>query len=184
MSFYSPIELETLGLKSYGKNVLISRHARINNPGNISIGNNVRIDDFCILSGGSQPFVIDDYIHISAGVYIYGQNGIHIKSFSNISSGAKIFTQSDTFNGDFLIGPTVPMEHRRVYGCSLVIEKHVVIGAGCIVLPEAKFGEGAAIGANSLVKSECLEWSIYAGSPAKFIKKRSKGLLNLTIDTQ
>ena len=178
MSFYSAVELASLGLKKYGKNVLISRYARLNNPGNISIGDNVRIDDFCILSSGSEPFILEDNIHISAGVYIYGQNGFHMKSFSNISPGSKIFTQSDTFNGDFLIGPMASIEHRCVYGYSLVIEKHVIIGAGCIILPGAKFSEGVAIGANSLVKSECSEWSIYAGSPVKFIKDRSKNLLS------
>ena len=182
MSFYSAIELGSLGLKSYGKNVLISRYARINNPGNISIGNNVRIDDFCILSAGSEPFILEDYIHISAGVYIYGQSGFHMKSFSNISCGCKIFTQSDTFDGDFLIGPTIPIEHRHVYGSSLVIERYVIIGAGCTVLPEAKFGEGVAIGANSLVKKECIEWSMYVGTPLKFIKQRSKNLLNIIIE--
>jgi galactoside O-acetyltransferase len=102
-----------------------------------------------------------------------------MKSFSNISPGSKIFTQSDTFNGDFLIGPMAPIEYRCIYGSSLVIEKHVIIGAGSIVLPGAKFGEGVAIGANSLVKEECMEWSIYAGSPVKFIKERSKKLLEL-----
>lgn len=48
-SFYSEEELRSIGLKSYGKNVLISRFARIYGAESISIGNNVRIDDFCIL---------------------------------------------------------------------------------------------------------------------------------------
>lgn len=177
MSFYTISELEQLGLKKYGNNVLISRYARIYNPGNISIGNNVRIDDFCILSSGTEPFILEDYIHISAGVYIYGQNGFHMKSFSNVSSGTKIFTQSDTFDGDFLIGPMVPLEHRNVYGSSLIIEKHVIIGTSSVILPEAVIEEGVAIGANSLVKTHCKAWSIYAGSPVKYIKMRSKEIL-------
>jgi galactoside O-acetyltransferase len=177
MSFYTISELEQLGLKKYGNNVLISRYARIYNPGNISIGNNVRIDDFCILSSGTEPFILEDYIHISAGVYIYGQNGFHMKSFSNVSSGTKIFTQSDTFDGDFLIGPMVPLEHRNVYGSSLIIEKHVIIGTSSVILPEAVIEEGVAIGANSLVKTHCKAWSIYAGSPIKYIKMRSKEIV-------
>jgi acetyltransferase-like isoleucine patch superfamily enzyme len=177
MSFYTISELEQLGLKKYGNNVLISRYARIYNPGNISIGNNVRIDDFCILSSGTEPFILEDYIHISAGVYIYGQNGFHMKSFSNVSSGTKIFTQSDTFDGDFLIGPMVPLEHRNVYGSSLIIEKHVIIGTSSVILPEAVIEEGVVIGANSLVKTHCKAWSIYAGSPIKYIKMRSKEIV-------
>ena len=179
MSFYTEAELAVLGLKKYGENVLISRYARIYNPGNMIIGNNVRIDDFCILSAGNNPFILEDYIHISAGVYIYGQNGFHMKSLTNISAGSKIYTQSDSFCGNYLIGPSIPNRLRNVYGSSLVIEKYTIIGAGSIVLPGAIIGEGVAIGANSLIIKDCKPWSIYAGSPAKFIKERSKNLLEL-----
>ncbi len=44
--FYDSSELSKLGLKSVGKNVLISDKCSIYNPSNISIGDNVRIDDF------------------------------------------------------------------------------------------------------------------------------------------
>ena len=179
MSFYSLTELYSLGIKSLGRNVNISRFARINNPSNIIIGNNVRIDDFCILSAGSEAFIIEDYIHISAGVYIYGQGGFHIKSYSNISGGVKIYTISDTFDGNYLIGPMVPIEYRNIKSLSLVIEKHVIIGTGSIILPINKISEGVAIGANSLVLNDCEEWNIYAGSPAKFLKERSKKVLEL-----
>ena len=62
-SFYSEEELKSLGLKHYGKNVLISRKCSIYSAESISIGNHVRIDDFCILSG---EITIGDYCHISA----------------------------------------------------------------------------------------------------------------------
>lgn len=52
MGFYSREQLEKIGFKSLGKNVLISDKSSIYSPENISIGNNVRIDDFCILSAG------------------------------------------------------------------------------------------------------------------------------------
>ena len=179
MSFYSLTELASLGLKTYGKNVLISRSALLYNAKNISIGNNVRIDAFSILSSGNEPFVIDNYIHIATGVCIWGGNGFHIKSLSNISAGSKIYTQSDSYCGNYLIGPAVPQKYRNIYGSPLTIEKHTIIGAGTIVLPGSIIGEGVAIGANSLVMKECKPWGIYAGSPAKFIKERSKKLLEL-----
>lgn len=50
-SFYTEAELKELGLKSFGKSVLLSKKVSIYGAKNISIGNNVRIDDFCILSG-------------------------------------------------------------------------------------------------------------------------------------
>ena len=86
MSFYTLDEIKTLGLKSFGQNVLISRFARLYNTSSMVFGNNVRIDDFCLLSASKDtPFIIDDYVHISAQVCIYGAAGLHIRSFSNIS---------------------------------------------------------------------------------------------------
>ena len=62
-SFYSREELAALGLKSYGKNVLISRYCRIYNPQNVVIGDNVRIDDFTIISAWKY-LIIGNYFHI------------------------------------------------------------------------------------------------------------------------
>jgi galactoside O-acetyltransferase len=78
-----------------------------------------------------------------------------------------------------LIGPAIPDKLRGVYGSALIIEKYTIIGAGSIVLPGAILGEGLAVGANSLITKDCKPWSIYAGSPAKFIKERSKKLIEL-----
>jgi dTDP-4-amino-4,6-dideoxy-D-glucose acyltransferase len=49
--FYTEIELKQIGFKSIGENVLISKKCSIYGEQNISIGNRVRIDDYCILVG-------------------------------------------------------------------------------------------------------------------------------------
>jgi galactoside O-acetyltransferase len=177
MSFLSVSELAAIGFKKIGTNVKISRLAQFYNPENIIIGNHVRIDAFSILSSGNKPFILENYIHIASGVYIWGNIGFHMKSFSNISAGSKIYTQSDSYCGNYFIGPSVPIKYRKVYGSPLILEKHVIIGAGSILLPGIKLGEGVAIGSHSLVTKDCKPWSIYAGSPAKWMKERSNTLL-------
>lgn len=179
MSYLTYKELISLGFKAVGHNVLISRYAQIYNHKNISLGDNIRIDDYCILSSGNNPFILEDYIHIAGGVYIYGHAGFHMKKFSNISSGTKIYTQSDSYCGNYMMGPTIPIQYRNVYGSPLVIEKHSIIGTGVTILPGSIIGEGVAIGANSLITKECKPWGIYVGSPAKYIKERSKKVLEL-----
>jgi len=62
-SFLSESELKTIGFLKYGTNVLVSRKASIYNPEQIVLGDNIRIDDFCILSGNIK---LGSYIHISA----------------------------------------------------------------------------------------------------------------------
>lgn len=175
MSFYSEEELQSLHLGSYGKDVKISRFARLYNPQSMYLGSHVRIDDFCMLSASAtERFQLDDYIHISAGVYIFGTAGVHIHSFCNISSGTKIYSVSDTFTGDVLVGPSVPAALRGIQSAKFVLPKHVWIGPNSVVVPGATFGEGCAIGAMSFVKKSCDPWSIYGGNPLRFIRKRSE----------
>lgn len=177
MSFYSEDELRTLGLKSYGQNVKISRFARIYNPQYIELGDHVRIDDFCILSASTNPFVLKNYIHISAGAYLYGGSGLCIDSFSNISANVKLYTMNDDYSGESLVGPTVSEEYRGVDKRPISIGKYCVIGCNSVVLPGVEIPEGVAIGSNSLVKQTLEPWKIYAGSPLRYLKPRSKNLL-------
>lgn len=76
MSFYSTKELVELGFAEVGQNVFISRKASFYGIERISIGNNVRIDDFCVLSAGEGGINIGNYIHIT--VY----NSIFVKTRS------------------------------------------------------------------------------------------------------
>ncbi|MCB6803967.1 hypothetical protein LI178_31950, partial [Enterocloster bolteae] len=55
--------LKAIGFLKYGKNVLVSRKASIYNPEQMVLGDNIRIDDFCILSGNIK---LGSYIHIPA----------------------------------------------------------------------------------------------------------------------
>ena len=50
-SFYTNDELLDLGFQCVGSHVLISRKASLYGTKGMQIGDNVRIDDFCILSG-------------------------------------------------------------------------------------------------------------------------------------
>ncbi len=177
MSFYSKDELKQIGFKSIGKDVLISSKASIYSPEKISIGDNVRIDDFCILSGSIK---IGSHIHISAGVYLYGgEAGIEIGNFSGISSKSIIYAVSDDFSGNYLVGSMISKRFRNIEEREVVIGTHVQIGANCVILPGVKLGEGIAVGASSLVNSSLEEWSINLGVPAKKIKEREKNMLKL-----
>ncbi len=175
-SFYSREELENLGFSKIGNNVLISQFARFYNISGISIGNNVRIDDFCILSG---KITLCDNIHISAFCALYGSNGIIMEDFSGLSPRTTIFSASDDFSGDYLVGPMIQDELRNINGGAVVIGKYVQIGAGSIVFPDLKIGDGASVGAMTLINKSLEPWTIYAGIPARVLKKRSEKIIEL-----
>lgn len=156
--------------------MLISRFCRIYGAEKICIGDNVRIDDFCILSG---DIVLGNNIHISAYSVLYGSNGIEFKDNSGCSARTTIYSAMDDFSGDYLIGPMQPVEFTNVTGGRVIIGEYVQLGAHCLVFPNLTIGEGSVVGALSLVTHDIPEWSICVGIPAKKIRDRSKLLLAL-----
>jgi len=176
-SFYNENELKKIGFKNFGENVFISEKASIYNPHKITIGNNVRIDDFCILSG---KIFIGNYIHVAAYTALYGaEKGIFIKDFSNISSKITIYAVSDDYTGTSMTNPLISDKFKKIISKKVVIEKHVIIGSGCVVLPGVLLKEGSAFGAMTLINKNSESWSINAGIPFRKIKERSRNLLKL-----
>lgn len=173
-SFLSPDELKGLGLKRYGANVLISRFARLYSVDRIEVGDNVRIDDFCILSGNIE---IGSFVHISAYSAIYARELVRLMDYSGISPRVTIFSATDDFLGDYLIGPMAPEGSSRLISGPVTLEKFVQIGASSVILPNLTIKEGSVVGAMGLVNKDLDAWGIYAGIPAKRIRERNKGLL-------
>lgn len=175
-SFYSDEELKKLGLKEIGKNVLISKKASIYSPEKIEIGNNVRIDDFCILSGNIK---IGNYVHIAAYVALYGKYGIEIGDFCGCSARCTIYSATDDFSGEYMISPMVPEELTNVTGGKVVLENFVQVGVNNVVMPSIILKEGTATGAMTFVNKTLNPWSIYAGIPCKKIKERKRNIKEL-----
>lgn len=178
-SFLSEEEIKQLGLKSYGSNVKISRKASFYGASQMSLGDNVRIDDFCILSG---KLTIGSNVHISAYVALYGAQGIEMEDFSGVSAHSVIYSAMDDFSGDFLIGPIHPEHTTNVKGGKVTVKRFVQIGCFCVVFPNLTIGEGSIIGAMSLIRKDIPAWGMYVGSPARFLKERSKKLLSFVDD--
>lgn len=178
-SFLSQDELMCLGFNSLGNNVLISRNATFYKTENISIGDNVRIDDFCVLSGG-KGIKLGSYIHIACFSAIYGEGEVILDDFAGLSSRAVIYSVSDDFSGSSLTNPTIPDEFKPKLKKGLVhIKKHSIIGTGVTIMPNIILEEGCAVGAHSFVDKSCLPWSVYFGCPAKKIMNRKKDIQKL-----
>lgn len=178
-SFYSEKELKELGFESIGENVLISKKASIYGASKISIGNNVRIDDFCVLSDRIR---IGDYVHIAVYSALFGgEAGIEMKDFTCVSSRCIVYAKSDDYSGNSLTNPMVPDEYLGVISEPVILEKHVLVGTGSTILPGVTIGEGSAVGCMSLVNKSLDAWGIYAGIPCRKIKERSKELLELEV---
>jgi len=165
-------QIKKIGFKSVGDNVRISEWARIYNAKNISIGNNVRIDDFTILSAGTGGITIGNNIHIGCHCSLIGEGQIIMGDYSGLSAGVKIFSSTDDFSGEYFCNAVMPLCQRNVKTGTVVIGKFSNIASNCVILP-CVIHDNVAVGANSYVKRDCYSDKIYAGSPAKFIAVRN-----------
>ncbi len=179
MAYLSINQLEEMGFSYFGKNIKISDKTSFYNCSKISIGDNVRIDDFCVLSAGDGGIELGNHIHIAVFVSIIGAGRVTICDFGNISSRVSIYSSNDDYSGDFLTNPTVPAKYTNVNNDDVYLGRHALIGSGSVILPGVTINDGAVIGALSFVNKNCEEFTIYAGVPAKRIKDRGKDLLNL-----
>ncbi len=132
------------------------------------IGENVYLADNAVVVG---DVVIGRDCSVWFGAVLRGDvNSIRIGNRVNIQDGTVIHTLYQKSVTE--IADDVSVGHNVViHGAK--IEKGALIGIGSVVLDHAVIGEGAIIAAGSVVLSgtQVEPGSIYAGVPAKFIKK-------------
>ena len=172
--FLTPDEIRQKGIK-FGTNVLISDKCSVYGT-DIEIGNNVRIDDFCILSG---KITLGNNIHIGAFCALYGKFGIAMEDYTGLSPRCTIFSASDDFSGNYLISPMNPEKYTNVQGGLVTLKKFVQIGSDAIIMPDLTIDEGSAIGAMSFVKESIGRFQIWGGNPLRFIKVRRTEMVKL-----
>ena len=165
-NFLSNSRLKKLNLKSYGKKIKISPNVTIIGSENIQIGDNVRIDDYTIISAKEGFLKLGSNIHIGGQSYLGCGGGIEIKNDVNIAQGVKFYSKIN----DYL---SVKKKDKIIKG-SIKIERNVILGSNTVIIGKTQIREGTTVGALSLVKHNLNSWSIYAGCPVKFIRKRKK----------
>lgn len=179
MAYLTEFELKGMGFKRLGKNVKISDKASIYNADQIEIGDNSRIDDFCVISGKIR---IGKYVHIAPFCLLAGGvEGIIMEDFSGLAYQVQVFSQSDDYTGKTLTNPTVPEIYKKETKKAIRIGRHVIVGAGSMVFPGVTLAEGCSVGAMTLVNKSTEPWGIYVGNPAKRVKERKKDLLELEL---
>lgn len=105
---------------------------------------------------------IDDYTVVGPRVRIYNKGHVTIGKEVVISQGAYLCTA----------GHDIASRVQKLTTKSIVIGDAAWIAMNALVLPGVKVGEGAVIGAGSVVTKDVAPWTVVGGNPAKFIKKR------------
>jgi galactoside O-acetyltransferase len=178
MAALNRAELERMGFAALGNNVQLSDRAAVHGASRIALGDHVRIDDFCVLSAGEGGIAIGRHVHVAVFCSLMGSARIELQDFSGLSSRVSVYSSSDDYTGAALTNPTVPAEFTQVQHAPVRVGRHVIIGAGSVILPGVSLREGAAVGALSLVSKDCEEFTVYSGVPARRVGPRSRALLD------
>lgn len=155
----------------YGHGIRIYEHCTILKPEMIRLGDSVRIDARVRIEGG-LGVAIGERTHVGAGSKLnIGGGELVFGAHSGCSVNVVIATGNPDLSYKLISAAEAP-EDCHVIKRKTVIGQYVVIFAGAILCPGVTIGDGAIIGAGAVVTKDVPAWEIWAGNPAKFIKRR------------
>lgn len=177
MGYLSEDTVRSMGFAHIGQNVRISDKAAIYDTERISIGDNSRIDDFCVIAGKVD---IGRNVHITVFCNLAGgRAGLALGDFSTLAYGCHIIAQTDDYSGRSMTNSTIPEKLKDERSEHTVVGRFAILGAGSIVLPGITINEGVSAGAGTIFTRSADPWGIYVGAPARRVKERSRELLRL-----
>ena len=156
-----------------GIDVTICEPVCILGPERVHLKNRVMLGEFCFLAGG-MGLHIGNFVHVAPHVTVSGGGYCVLEDFVSVCAGVRIVTGTDDVNGEGLPGPMVPAGLRAIYRSYVHCGRHAFIGTGAILLPGVSIGEGAVVGAGSVVTRDLEPWGIYLGSPARRVRERKR----------
>jgi acetyltransferase-like isoleucine patch superfamily enzyme len=127
----------------------------------------VKENTYFILTKPNPIVEIGDYSGVGRNCYFSIKGHLVIGSYVRIGPDVCILDQSHQYEANDLI-----MNQPAVIK-NVVIQDDVWIGRGATILPGVRIGEGAIVGANSLVNKNIPANEIWGGVPARFLKMRT-----------
>jgi acetyltransferase-like isoleucine patch superfamily enzyme len=135
-----------LVFKTYGRETMLDYRSFVRYPWRVSLGNGVAINRGCELYPSMQTdqgiITLEDHVVLGPGVIIFAS------------------------------GHDYTALHLPDISAPVTVGKHAWIGGKSIILPGVTIGEGAVIGAGSVVTKDIPPYTVAVGNPAKVIKNR------------
>jgi len=179
--------------KKCGKNVTIDIGVSIEGEGLISLGDNVYIDKYCIISTGKNltgkiqrksninfkweegEIIIGNDIHVAQFCILMGYGGIQINRNCVLSSGCKIYSLTNTaydIESKEKIISIMPYEQAPFLLSPVFLDDNNWLGLNSIIMPSVSIGKNSFCTANSVIMNNFEENSYISGSPAKMVRRR------------
>jgi acetyltransferase-like isoleucine patch superfamily enzyme len=180
--------------KKAGTGLIIGRNVVIRHPQKIELGNNVTIDDNCVIDGrgaGPEGLVLEDNVIINRNCMILAKSGpIRLGKRTSIGSNSVIVSMDGVELGEAVLmagGCSIsagsyhfedidaPVMDQGAYSKGAIrIEAKSWLGTGVIVLDGVTIKQGAVIGAGAVVVKDIPKNAVAVGVPARVVKVREK----------
>jgi acetyltransferase-like isoleucine patch superfamily enzyme len=155
---------------SVGKNLSVDSLPWVSGPVEVHIGNDVWLGgNMSIMSGRTlehRPrLIIKDRAEIGWGVLISVSGEVIVEEHARVSFNCCIFDNDGHRREADLRAQNVPVDPRDIRPVRIC--RHAWIGNGCQIMKGVTIGEGAVIGAHSVVISDIPPYSLAMGNPAE-----------------
>jgi len=164
--------LFSLLLKELGKEPKIGRYFRVMGSSRVSIGDRFACDQLCTLNSSFDGLIeLGNYVSLAANVTLNSSfNGL-ISIKDNVMIGPNAVLRCSSHSHESLQTPMRLQPHSPGY---ITKGSNVWIGANVVVLRNVSIGDGAIVGAGSVVTKNIARNDIVGGVPAKIIRTRSE----------
>jgi galactoside O-acetyltransferase len=132
--------------------------------GSVKIGDNVHIGNATFISRNS--IVVGNDVTMAWDIVIYDHNSHSIYWEERKNDNNQCYQDYINHSGNNIVNK----DWVNVKDAPIIIKDKVWLGFGVTVLKGVTIGEGAVVGAKSVVTKDVLPWTVVAGNPAKEIK--------------
>ncbi len=147
-------------------------------PERLKIGKNVLIQRYNHFHCGGMPWsigkgsiTVGDNCWFSENNILYGAGEIEIGDWSGMGPGAMVFSSRDDYSLKYAKLPHIVHQFGKI-----TIGSYVRIFSSVVISPGVTIGDGAVIGANSVILHDIPPWTIAAGNPARVIRERGEDI--------
>lgn len=164
----------TLGRYAFrriGRKVVIDGWVQIIWPcADIRLGDRVRIGRRCVFQGSPDCTInIGNSVTINDGAYLTAVFGIDIGERTSIGEYVSIRDYDHQFDD-----VNTPIQNQGYRGGPIRIGRDCWIGRGTIVTGGVTIGDGAVVGANSVVTRDIPPMAVAVGAPARVLRQRGE----------
>lgn len=129
----------------------------------------IKIGDYCYIGPSKlisrSGITIEDYVTIAWGCTIYDHDSHSLDYRERMLDNER--QMDDALNGRLFIQSK---DWNVVNSKPIIIRKHAWIGMNAIILKGVEIGEGAVVGAGSVVTKNVPAWTVVVGNPARVVK--------------